>query len=423
MADKTSERFLAMRGRPPEEAGFFWSGGPIEVDEKTFFVSRFSGVTAFDTDEGVVLVDSGPRGLGSAIASAIRQKTQNPIHTAVFTHGHVDHTMGLSAFLLPGQTSPRIIAHRAMKDRFARYERTLGYNTAINARQFGGSPTPGRPGYDDALFQRPALEPNVLFDDSLNFEVGGVAFEAHHGRGETDDHCFVYCPQRSVLCTGDFIIWALPNAGNPQKVQRYPWDWAASLRRMADLNARTLCPGHGSPIINDPAKVRQILSETADILDTIVERTLALLNDGAPPHVDIVHAIDLPKSDAPWLRPIYDEAEFIVRNVIRYYGGWWNGRPSDLKPSARDELAHEIAALAGGASALVARAQALAGAGNMRLACHLADHALEAAPGDKAICSAVAALYEQRASGEAGLMSEHLFRSAAQYAREGRAFR
>ncbi len=37
-----------------------------------------------------------------------------------------------------------------------------------------------------------------------------------------------------VLCTGDLFIWATPNCGNPQKVQRYPVQWAAALRAMAD---------------------------------------------------------------------------------------------------------------------------------------------------------------------------------------------
>ena len=56
-------------------------------------------------------------------------------------------------------------------------------------------------------------------------------------------------PGRKVLCTGDFVIWASPNAGNPQKVQRYPREWAAALREMASLGAEVLLPGHGLPIV------------------------------------------------------------------------------------------------------------------------------------------------------------------------------
>jgi len=38
------------------------------------------------------------------------------------------------------------------------------------------------------------------------------------------------------------------------------------------------------------------------------------------------------------------------------------------------------------------------------------------------VTSAVAELYERRAAGESGLMSENLYKSAAVYAREGRPF-
>jgi glyoxylase-like metal-dependent hydrolase (beta-lactamase superfamily II) len=422
MPSTTTERFLAMRGKEPDEAGFFWSGGPIEVAERTFFQSRFSGVTAFETDEGIVLVDSGVAALGPVLAGMLRQKSQAPIHTAIFTHGHVDHAHGLTAFLKPGQAKPRVIAQRKMLDRFARYELTSPFNAAINARQFGGTPHRAEKGGEYDNFRRPALMPDMLFDDELTVAVGGVHFDIRHRRGETDDHSYVWCGERQVLCCGDFIINALPNAGNPQKVQRYPWDWAAALREMAALGPKSLCPGHGGPVVRDAAKVARILTETADYLDTLVARTIAAMNAGAPPHVDIVRAVELPAATSPWLRAIYDEGEFIVRNVIRHYGGWWSGRPSELKPAPRADVAAEIAKLAGGAAALVARANAVAEGGNLRLACHLADFALEASPGDPAVQQAVAALYERRADGEAGLMSENLYRSAAVYAREGRPF-
>ena len=99
-----------------------------------------------------------------------------------------------------------------------------------------------------------------------------------------------------------------------------------------------------------------------------------------------------------------------------------SGRPSELKPATRSALAREIAELAGGAAALLRRAETRAAAGDLRLACHLADYALEAAAEDPAICSGVAALYDRRAERETSLMARNIFRSAAAYAREGRAF-
>ena len=54
--------------------------------------------------------------------------------------------------------------------------------------------------------------------------------------------------------------------------------------------------------------------------------------------------------DRPYLPPIYDEPEFVVRNLWRLYGGWWDGNPAHLKPAPAAALARELAALAGGAA-------------------------------------------------------------------------
>jgi glyoxylase-like metal-dependent hydrolase (beta-lactamase superfamily II) len=420
MVSNPTDKFADFAGASPEEAGFFYTGGPLSVAEKTWFVAKeISSCAAFETDEGLVLVDSGSRHRAPTLAEELRKHTSAPVHTAIFNHGHLDHAYGLSAFLIEGQARPRVIGHRAMPARFTRYERTSPYNLAINARQFRGDVE--RPSASWS-FSPPDLPPDTLYADRLTIEISGVTFELHHARGETDDHTWVYCPQRGVLCPGDLIIWAVPNAGNPQKAQRYPWDWACALQEMAALQPATLCPGHGGPVMDNPEKVQRILLETAAYLDSIVEQTIAALNNGAPPHVDIVHSVEPPTTDSPWLQPLYDEAEFICRNVIRYFGGWYTGRPSELKPARRADVASEIARLAGSASALADRAKAIAQTGDLRLACHLADYALEAAPEDSHVQSVVAQIYERRAASETSLMAINLFRSAATYATVGKPF-
>ncbi len=421
MAENPAAKFGTMRGKAPEEAKFFWTGGPVEVARRTWFASQFSGCTAFETDEGLVLVDTGTRQFAPAIAAMLRQKTQAPVHTAIYTHGHIDHAYGLEAFLLPGQKRPRVIAHSAMPARFARYAATARHNAALNARQFGGT-VEAQSSDAYQAFGAPPVPPDTLYDERMSITVGGVGFELRHCRGETDDHTWVWCPERSVLCPGDLFIWAVPNDGNPQKVQRYPWDRARGLRDMAACAPQALCPGHGGPVSGDAAKIVRMLTETAELLETVVSRTMAAMENGSPPHVDIVTGIELPVSESPWLQPVYDDTEFLVRNVIRFYGGWWSGRPSELKPAPRAELAQEIAGSCGGALSLARRAEALASGGELRLACHLADFALEAAPSDPAVQAKVAAVYEARAAGETSLMAINIFNSAAAYARAGRPF-
>ncbi len=421
MATNPAAKFGSMRGKSPEEAKFFWTGGPVEVAPRTWFASQFSGATAFETDDGLVLVDTGTKQFAPALAAMLRQKTQAPVHTAIYTHGHIDHAYGLDHFLLPGQKTPRVIAHAAMPARFDRYQATARHNAALNARQFGGTVEAAA---SDAYkaFGQPPIPPDTLYEDRMTITVGGESFELHHCKGETDDHTWVYAPKRGVLCPGDLFIWAVPNDGNPQKVQRYAWERAKGLRAMAAKHPRALCPGHGGPVVDAPEKIQRMLVETAQFLETVVARTLAAMENGSPPHVDIVTGIELPKSDSPWLQPVYDDTEFLVRNVIRFYGGWWSGRPSELKPAPRAKLAAEIAALAGGARTLAERAEALASDGDFRLACHLADYALEAAPGDADVQARVAAIYDKRAESETSLMTINIYNSAAAYARAGRPF-
>ncbi|HBQ52285.1 MAG TPA: MBL fold metallo-hydrolase, partial [Acidimicrobium sp.] len=65
----------------------------------------------------------------------------------------------------------------------------------------------------------------------------------------------------------------------------------------------------------------------------------------------IIHTVKVPKNilEKPYMRPLYDEPEFVVRNIWRLYGGWWDGAPSRLKPAPDSKVATELANLSGGA--------------------------------------------------------------------------
>ena len=137
---------------------------------------------------------------------------------------------------------------------------------------------------------------------------------------------------------------------------------------------------------------------------------------------DVLHTVKPPPHllEKPYLRPTYDDPEFVVRNVWRLYGGWWDGDPSSLKPAPREDVARELAALAGGAHALAERAKSLAAEGNLRLAGHLAELAALASPDEHAVR---AEINERRAAEETSTMAKGIFGWAAkqsgEHAREG----
>jgi alkyl sulfatase BDS1-like metallo-beta-lactamase superfamily hydrolase len=371
------------------------------------FLASFGNVTAVDTTDGLVLIDTGSFFLAGVNHQEIRQWSPKRLHTAVYTHGHVDHAFGVPPFESEaaerGEGKPIVIAHEALPARFDRYRLTAGYNEQINRRQFGAAKWPTQYRYPDRTFR-----------DELTIEVGGEPFELHHDRGETDDHVWAFLPERKVLCTGDLFIWASPNCGNPQKVQRFPREWAEALRKMVRLHAAILLPGHGPPVIGTD-RVEQALTETAELLEILHDQTVLAMNRGLRLN-EILHTVRAPERllERPYLRPVYDEPEFVVRNLWRLYGGWHDGNPANLKPARDEDLARELAELSGGASRLMARARELAGNGEFRLACHLAEFAGLAAPDDPTIAAERAAIYAERAESETSLMAKGVFGAAAQ---------
>jgi alkyl sulfatase BDS1-like metallo-beta-lactamase superfamily hydrolase len=254
--------------------------------------------------------------------------------------------------------------------------------------------------------------------------VGGLDFALQHEKGETDDHTVTWLAEKKVLCCGDLFIWASPNAGNPQKVQRYPREWAQALRRMLLLDAEYLLPGHGLPVVGAD-RVRQALTDTADLLDSLVDQTLAVMNAGGRLD-DAIHTV-LPPAELearPYLRPVYDEPEFVVHTVWRQYGGWWDGNPATLKPAGERALATELAALAGGPGVLADRslellAQAEASRDEseadqaLRLAGHLAESAWLAAPTDRAVQLARQQVFAARAQRATSTMARGVFNWAS----------
>jgi alkyl sulfatase BDS1-like metallo-beta-lactamase superfamily hydrolase len=109
---------------------------------------------------------------------------------------------------------------------------------------------------------------------------------------------------------------------------------------------------------------------------------------------------------------MYDEPEFVVRNIWRLYGGWWDGDPANLKPARERALAAEIAALAGGAGRLADRALAVAD-DDIRLACHLVELAVQAEPQNRRAHGARAEIYQRRRDAETSLMAKGIFGAAA----------
>lgn len=375
---------------------------PVADGIITVHTTYFCGsVTAIRTGEGLVLIDTAKPDTARRTLEVIRSWDESPIHTVIFTHGHIDHTSGIAVIDAEadakGVPRPRIIAQRNVKRRMERYVASQGFNSLVQGQQFNMS------GYVYPVGQR---QPDAVYDETLSLAIGGRRFELFHGRGETDDASFVWLPERRVLATGDFAIWVFPNAGNPRKVQRYAAEWAAALRQMEGLKPAILIPGHG-PVVFGDERALQMLREGAEALEYLVGETLALINRGATLD-EVLHGVKLPPAflAKPYLAAKYDDPEFLVRSIYHFYAGWFDGDAAHLKPPRTAEIATELAELAGGARKLAERAARLSEQGKSRLAVQLAEFAGTAAPDDPAIQAIRARVLQTAIEGESSLMGK-----------------
>ncbi len=325
-------------------------------------------VVVFETDAGLVLVDAGMAAAGPVIRELIASVTDAPIHTIIYTHGHVDHAYGTWALMAD---NPEIVAQADLPKRFDRYIELRG-----NLAKYMGQPVSSLPTSRDDL-----IYPTKTFSGDMILTVAGEDFVLRARPGETDDQLYVWVPGRRILATADYYQGFLPNTGNGKRVQRYPEEWAAALREMAAEKATVLLPAHGQAI-TDPLLIEENLTVLAEALEWVIAQTKAELNKGT--RQDLVYrTLEVPEHllTHPTLNQQYVSWEDIAKMVMRRYVGWWDDIPSHWSPASFDAQSAVITELAGGVAALDRRARALLET-DIVMASHIADWAWFGQPDD-----------------------------------------
>jgi len=406
--------------QPKRQSSAAAVGGPPKDEECTTDIFKLGGPsnnTVIFTDEAVVAIDTGTsRDVGTRTIEIIRNRTKAPVQTIVYTHGHPDHTSGITSFLEDagnqGHPKPKIIAQELVPRRFQRYEELDKHNTFINRIQFGRR----REG-DDLPPQH--IYPDITYTDAMQFRVGGLTFELYRAMGETDDATWVWIPERKTAIVGDLIIWACPNIGNPFKIQRYEVEWAEALETVAAKNPDFVIPGHG-PILRGKEQIQNVCLDTARLLRHMHSEVVRLLNEGCWIE-EILERVNVPQDllSKPWLTPSYGHPIFITHAIHRRYAGWYNGNPSDVFPAKSSEIAAEVVGLCG-TGKVVERAKELREKGEVQLALNVLDFAVKGASESeqKEASQLKAELLDARAEAEASFIARNIFRGGAKSIRE-----
>lgn len=345
----------------------------------------YVNIAVFETTEGLVLVDAGYAPAGPVLLETLRKLSNKPVNTIIITHHHADHGFGAWSLLEAGE-KPRIITTKEYLAEMDLDTRTANYSMVhLNSQDPRDVPRK----------LEEAILPTETFVGQKTLKIGDDEFVLTHARGESADQLWVNVPTRKIVVSADYWQPFLLNAGNGKRRQRYVAEWAQALRDMAAAKPDMLLPMHG-PALTSATEVQDKLLASADMLSSAVDQVIAGLNADKRPD-EIVASVQLPEK----LRGRKDMAETYVRfkniasMVLKEYGGWWNGIPSEWDPASREAFSKQIVAMSGGVDKVNAQIKQLSKT-NPALACQLADIAFFAAPSNKDVLQTALDAYAQR---------------------------
>jgi len=352
--------------------------------------------TLIETAKGLVLIDTGMKPAGPALLKAIRSISKKPIHTIIYTHGHVDHCYGTWALMEAGE-NPQIIAQSNIKARFERYVQLRG-----SIAKYMSQPSEQLPHNLTEI-----VLPTRYFDNELSLEIGGEEIVLKHFNGETDDQLFVWLPAQRILLAADYYQGFLPNAGNGKRVQRYVDDWIVALKTMAALKPDIMLPSHGEKIKGSEI-IQKDLRILTEALEYIFNKTINGLNAGLRKD-QIFQSIELPEhlKNYPLLKEQYVTAKDISKMIIRQYTGWWDDIPSHWSPASIEAQAKQIVALSGGMDKLILFIRKLTNQ-DLALAAHFTDWAYFAEPQNSDVQQLVLDIYKRRIMSDESVTQEML---------------
>lgn len=373
-----------------------------------------------ETDAGLVVIDAGPGGgVTRGMIDSLRRISDAPVHALAYSHGHIGYNAGVPEWLAHaqqrGDPAPRVIAHRNVPRRYARYRETQALQHRMAEVQFNRSP-----GFFEHRLTMHA--PTETFDERLVIGSGDRRVELFWAPSETDDAIALWSPAQRVLYGGPSLLDSIPNIGTPFRTLRDTVRWAETLEAMAALRPLKAVREFG-PVIEGEDAVQRVLGHTARALRWLRAEVVALMNEGLNEQ-QILARIRFPDElfAVEWMKPTYGDPSYIVRDIYRSENGWWDRNPTTLHPEAPEAVAEAVAGAISDKAGLIASARALADAGQWQLALHVID-LLATAPGDAPEIAEARALkaawLRERAGQVQSYVSRNLYRVSAEMIEQG----
>jgi len=329
----------------------------------------FADVTAVETDDGIVLVDttSSPAHLRAALAE-LRAATGSaaPVTHVILTHAHTDHVGGLDEVRGPGT---EVVAQAGFDDELR--------------LQHASPPILFRRGDLSGAGRRLAVVPDRLVRAPEKLTVGGVDFHLYPIRGgETSDGLVVHLPDRGVAVVGDMLM---PQLGGPFFPEGSAEGLFEAMALVEGLAPRLVIHGH-TPLTN--LFTIDVFPALAAALRDLHGLTLDAIRDGVA-LADLLARNHLPASlrDHPEaVLPYLVMRDNLVKRVHHQRSGYWKPDGEGIEVFTAAEWAAALDLLGGRtARAFVDAGADLLGRGDAALALRLVESGLLRHPDDEAL--------------------------------------
>jgi len=367
--------------------------GVLEVAEGIYMAPGFGNTFLVVTPEGNVVIDTSLSLFAQGHVDALRAVDAGPVRYIILTHGHSDHTGGVSLWR---EEDTQVIAHDAQSE-LLHYDGRLGGVLQHRAfEQFsvllGLPPLPFRPPNAPVDNYGAAVLATTTFDRFCEFRLGGLTFQLVHTPGETYDHLTVWIPEYRIAFTGDNIYGSFPNLYTLRGTKpRWALDYVELLERVQSWQPEILAPSHENPTYGVDAN-RERLRRYRDAILFVHDQTVQGMNAGAdvftlmqtialPPELDVGEG--------------YGAVAWTVRGIYEGYLGWFDENPATMYAVSPQDTYRELLGLLGDPAPILARAAELLAADRHPEALRLTDVVLAGDPAN------VAALQTRLAAVEA----------------------
>ena len=221
-----------------------------KISENVYAETGFQGCNPgfVVTEEGVVMIDT-PQMPADAIKWRDEIAKYGPVRYLINTEPHGDHFTGNYFF------EGTVVAHEGTRE-------AILASSADELKERLRQTAPDNLSLMEGFSYRP---PTITLSERLTLYVGEHTFQLIHLPGHTPFQVAVFIPEERLVFTSDNVFCKV----QAWLHQALPYEWLESLKRIGELEADVLVPGHGE--ICDRSYIPEMSAFIQAWIDTVSE--------------------------------------------------------------------------------------------------------------------------------------------------------